>query len=297
VLPLDISPYNAKEILEHLALTQLSKSQIGQIEALYAQSEKQIIKVCAADLLLLATDAPHYFTYLEEVARTPLSGDKVDYLNPRTKAIGCLLDYSSDTGKQRDRAYVLLKLLIAEQETQAKPELTQYALALGHLGSPADLPFLIQFAERDSPHEAGFAIDALANIEPLAALEVLHRRIARNNRSPNENYRWEVWEHLDLVMAERDNAAIPLIKRAWEWHVEQYPKAAEKDYASPKLVIAFLEAKSANERVDAALNCVRHFYVRESQVKRIAEELRKEGADAEKCDLLLSANKRIPRGR
>jgi hypothetical protein len=223
--------------------------------------------------------------------------------SPRRTAAHHLLDYATQTGKRRSEARSLLKKLLQESREQQKPdsfEMFELIDFLGELGTPEDVPYLAGLAQTDSPYLVGFATRALAKLDAKQALEVLHARIERWNGQPADQvaYSHEIYSHFSLIVFERDVAAAPLLKQAWErlnakTPPKQNPKLDDSELISasynPVHVIAFLEAKTGSARAEAA---IAHFgdrahYEDRTRMQRLVDQLIAEGADPERCKVLL----------
>ncbi|WP_254507929.1 hypothetical protein [Anatilimnocola floriformis] len=303
LLPLDVDHYDVKSILACAAERKLTSGQLAQIERFYRQTRDEQAKMRAAHALLQLTHDEEYFDYLETLARALPRGEQNDFDRPSRVAAAQLLEYASQSGHHRKRAYALLKFLITELEKDQKPEwsqLTGYASATGQLGSQADLPFLEKVARDESPYNAGVGIRAMAKIDPKLALTHLHRRIEQNCRAEDENYRWEVSANYDLILAERDRAAVPLLQQAWQRHLRDVPQHADSESFGPKFVIAYLQAETVDQRVVAAVEVAQKCFELSTEVrKRLADQLIAEGGDPARCREIIQSDIRLrpARGR
>jgi hypothetical protein len=129
----------------------------------------------------------------------------------------------------------------------------------------------------------------------------------------------EIFSHFELIIFERDVAAAPLLKKAWERlstrePPKEDPKIDDPDVIlfessddpepipecyNPAHVIAFLEAKTGAARAEAA---IAHFgdrahYEDRARMQRLVDQLIAEGADPQRCKLLLHVPEDARRGR
>lgn len=303
LLPFDLNHYHVESILDCAATRQLFSGQIELIKSFYRQTCDQDAKISAANALLRLTHEEEYFVYLDELVRVLPRGPKDDYRHPRRVAAQHLLGYASETGKYREQGYALLKLLIGELENIDKPdwgELRTCVRALGALGSPADLPFLTRIAKGETAY--GDAIRAMTTIDRQAGLTALHSRIEKLNRGDVDTARYgnEVFTNFNLIAMQRDTAAVPLLQEAWQKLLQSNPKRDWVwDQYDPAPVVAFLQAKTISERVDAAFRFFPNRNLPDAWVESYVNQLIADGGDPDRCKQLLNLgwNHRPPRGR
>ena len=303
----------------------LTKEQLVQLAARFDQTKNLMQKIGVAQVLLQHTHEGKYFSYLDSLVRSLPPDADANSRGPRRTATRHLLSYAVETGRQRSEARSLLKKLLQEPLEKQRPdsfEMFELVELLGDLGTPEDVPYLAGLAQTGSPYLMSFATSALANLVAKRALEVLHERIDRWNKLPADElaYSHEICSHFELIIFERDVAAVPLLKKAWEQlSTRKAPKENKKaddpneillfdtsddseptsEGYNPAHVIAFLEAKTGSARAEAA---IAHFgdrahYEDRTRMRRLVDQLIAEGADPQRCKLLLHDPEDPRRGR
>jgi hypothetical protein len=318
VLPrLDVA--NSRESFDdvicfYLKDRKLTPEQVAQLSKRFSDTKQLKLKIELANILLQQTHEESFFRYLTLQVRT-LPPERESYPpSPRTTAAEYLCRYAADTGKKRAEAReVLLKVLEEprRRETPDSFEMRELVELLGKLGTERDLPYLAKLAESKSVYLAGSAVQAMADISPSAGLQQLHQRLEKYNQqpidrdSPDHDYSHEVFSHFELIVFERDVAAAPLLKKAWErlnaavkanvktrtifdQQIVDEPEPISAGY-DPTHVIAFLEAKTGAARAEAA---IAHFGDRaylhdKARMQKLVKQLVAEGADPIRCQELL----------
>ncbi|WP_254513739.1 hypothetical protein [Anatilimnocola floriformis] len=323
VLPDLIKPETqerADRICFVLARTKLTKEHVDLLTQQYRDTKHPFLKISLAHTLLRHTHDASYFDFLAQQVRT-LKPEKETYpKGPRTTAADYLFRYAADTGKFRKEAYELLQVILAESRQTETPDsfhMFELVKLLGKLGSEKDVKYLTGLSESKSVYLASEAIKALDEISPPVALQQLHRRMEELIKQPGtkeqftHDYSHLVYGNFSVIIFNRDVAAVPLLKRAWErLNAKEKPKPVTKpatgdewlDLGStpeqpdnvsagyePQHLIAFLEAKNGVARAEAA---IAHFGDRASledkpRMQKLVKQLIAEGADPKRCEELL----------
>lgn len=301
-----------------LGRRQLSPQQIEQLAAQFETTKHVRMKLGLAQALLPHTHEKKYFEHLVSLVRTLPPPKDPHSRDPRRTAADFVFRYVIETGKYRDEAYALLKKLLEEPREMDAPdafEIRDLVETLGQLGSAKNLPYLKKLAERDSVYLSSTAIAAMINIAPPAGLIELHRRLDKLTASKvnQHDYSHLIYSNFELMIFERDVEVIPYLKKAWAdlnkkpppqpakkqsadvWEFEsvELPERVSEGY-NPRYVIAFLEAKDGPSRAEAA---IAHFgdraYLHDRRkMQRLVDQLIAEGADPNRCQLLLAEEPR-----
>ena len=285
------------------------------------RSKHPYLKISLAHTLLRQTNEASYFDYLAQQVRTLKPDGDAYPKGPRTAAADHLFQYAVDTGKFRNEAYALLTVILGESRKKETPDsfrMFELVELLGKLGSEQDVKYLTELSASQSVYLSSVAIQALDEISPPVALQQLHRRLESLNKQAGtkdqftHDYSHLVYGNFSIIIFERDVAAVPLLKRAWErLNAKEKPQPVKKPAADdakwldlvsaveelayvsrgydPQHVIAFLEAKSGRARAEAA---IAHFgdraYLEDKpRMQKLVKQLIAEGADPKRCDALL----------
>jgi hypothetical protein len=306
VLPKIPGPYNNQQVVERLAGRKVNPELFPVIDQVFREATDQKIKIQLAGDLLRQTNKDEYHTYLRELVNQREPAGEYTGRTSRAAAADAILRAAVDSGQRRAEAYALLKSLLNEQPvTATRPsEFTEvWAVRyLGLLGNKDDVPVLRKHAEDKDDSVASQAIHALAHVDPAAAKELIQRRLELHLAGePSWRNLWKLSRLFGIIAWQRDPAAIPLLKKAWERHLQS--DLTEEDhaydqYVDPQSLIRFLEAKDVAGRLQALQQFNYPNNSDDHITQKIVKQLIAEGADEKSCaPLLIPSREGHRRGR